>query len=212
MAILLVRHAESFANAGGVTMPHGAIPLSDAGRQQAAALAALLPSAPAAIRVSTMLRTRQTAEPYCALVGIAPQEYALLDEFSLVDPALIEGMDGAQRRLFVRRYWEKPDPLHRWGEQADTFAEFAGRVDDFIAKLDEIEDASVIFGHGIWLIMLHWLLRGNSTKTADDMIAFQRYRLAFAMPNCAAFKLENDKQTGWHIDPSFPRVFGGNDG
>lgn len=200
MAIFFVRHAESLANAGGVTMPHETIPLSDTGRKQADALAALLPATPSAVLVSGMVRTWQTATPYCARVGMEPRKHTLLNEFSLIDSALIAGMDGAQRRLFVRDYWDNPDPHRCWGAEADTFAEFVERVRTFMARLDELADSSVVFGHGIWLIMLHWLLQGNQTRTASDMQAFQRYRLAFAMPNCAIFRLECLKPSGWTIE------------
>jgi broad specificity phosphatase PhoE len=199
MAVFFVRHAESLANAGGVTMPHAAIPLSATGRKQAAALAARLPATPSAVLVSRMVRTWQTAAPYCASIGMEPRQDAALDEFSLIDDSLIAGMDGAERRRFVGDYWRHPDPHRRWGAKADTFAEFAGRVQDFIARLDELADLSVIFGHGIWLIMLHWLMAGKPTLTASDMQAFQRYRLDFAMPNCATFKLERSKSSAWTI-------------
>ena len=44
--IYFVRHGQSLANAGGVTMDHHAIPLTDIGHRQAAALAAFLPDSP----------------------------------------------------------------------------------------------------------------------------------------------------------------------
>ena len=66
MSIVFVRHAESVSNAGGITMPHETIPLSEKGREQAQTLAASLPPAPAAVLVSGMVRTHETAAPYCA--------------------------------------------------------------------------------------------------------------------------------------------------
>jgi broad specificity phosphatase PhoE len=207
MAILFIRHAESAANAGGVTMPHAAIPLSEQGRMQANALAVMLPTSPSAVLVSGMVRTRQTAAPYCARVGMEPREHVGLNEFSLIDAALIAGMDGTQRRQFVSDYWDNPDPHRRWGADADTFIEFTERVRGFIAQLDELADSSVIFGHGIWLIMLHWLLHGNEARTGSDMAAFQRYRQAFQMPNCAVFRLKRLISSGWTItEHSFARL------
>jgi alpha-ribazole phosphatase len=111
--ITFVRHAESVSNAGGITMPHHPIPLSPKGREQAWALAASLPPAPAAVLVSAMLRTHQTAAPYCALHNMAQSEHAALNEFSVVDESLIAGMLGPERRAFVRQYWESPDPHRR---------------------------------------------------------------------------------------------------
>jgi len=189
VTLIFVRHAESLSNAGGVTMPHEAIPLSERGRQQAEALVDALPTAPSEVMVSGMVRTHQTAAPYCARSGLAPQQHAGLNEFSVIDADLIAGMDGPQRRLFVRDYWDNPDPHRRWGSKADTFVEFEARVRGFVAELDSIADSTVIFGHGIWLGMLHWLLLGNQTRNVDDMRAFRRFQLALPMPNCAVFRL-----------------------
>ena len=63
MSIIFVRHAQSVSNAGGMTMPHKAIPLTEKGHQQAEALAASLHIEPADVLVSEMVRTHQTAEP-----------------------------------------------------------------------------------------------------------------------------------------------------
>jgi broad specificity phosphatase PhoE len=195
--ILFVRHAESLSNAGGVTMPHHTIPLSDTGRRQAAALATSLPE-PSAVFVSGMARTQQTAAPYCNRYGMTPQKCPELDEFSVIDPALIEGMDGSQRRLFVSNYWDSPDPARRWGVEADTFTEFVQRVQTFTVRLAGLTDGSVIFGHGIWLAMLHWLTQGHQARTAADMVAFQHHRQAFEIPNCAIFEIKRHG-SGWQV-------------
>lgn len=201
MAVIFVRHAESLSNAGGVTMPHETIPLSEQGRQQAEILAEALPTKPAAVLVSGMLRAQQTAAPYCDRFGVIPRQHTGLNEFSLIDADLIAGMDGQQRRLFVRNYWDNPDPNRRWGTKADTFIEFEARVLSFIGELDSLADSTVIFGHGIWLGLLHWLLLGNRVHDADDMVSFQRFRLALPMPNCAIFHAERTTRT-WIIQGS----------
>lgn len=79
--ITFVRHGQSTANAGGVTMLHHAIPLSGLGELHAQALAQLLPSRPSAVWVSQYLRAQQTAQPYCNRVGVAAQTHPLLHEF-----------------------------------------------------------------------------------------------------------------------------------
>lgn len=182
-------------------MPHAAIPLSDAGRQQASHIAALLPANPAAVLMSDMVRTWQTAAPYCARVSATPEKQVVLNEFSLIDATRIAGMNGEQHRRFVRDYWDNPDPHRRWGTDADTFAEFVARVRAFITQHPDLPDTTVVFGHGIWLIMLHWLLAESSANTLADMQAFQRYRLDFAMPNCAAFALKPAHSGCWRIAP-----------
>jgi alpha-ribazole phosphatase len=197
--IVFVRHAESVSNAGGITMPHAAIPLSPKGREQARALAASLPPAPAAVLVSGMVRTHETAAPYCARHGIAPREHRGLNEFAVIDESLVAGMNGPQRRALVEDYWANPDPHRRWGEKADTFLEFQARVRAFTGELAGLASGTVVFGHGHWLmLLLHWLLRGNEVRTGGDMEAFKRFALALPMPNCAVFRVERAGE-GWEI-------------
>lgn len=194
-----IRHAESVANVGGITMPHDAIPLSVLGRRQAAALAATIPVEPSTIFVSGFIRTHETAMPFCQRHAMATQVLPSLDEFSVIDPALIEGLNGAQRKPFVKEYWANPDPLRRLGENADTFAEFEARVQTFIDTMDGLPDAAVIFGHGIWFGMLHWLLLGYRVRDAAEMCAFRRFQQALPMPNCAVFTLMQSKERNWSI-------------
>jgi broad specificity phosphatase PhoE len=89
-----------------------AIPLTAHGHTQARALAATLAGPASAVMVSRFVRAQQTAAPYCQRFNLDPQVDADLDEFSLIDAALIEGLDGAQRKPFVQAYWADPD-LHR---------------------------------------------------------------------------------------------------
>lgn len=187
--LIFIRHAESVSNAGGPTMPHGAVPLSELGHQQAQLLARLIDVEPATVLVSFFLRTHQTAAPFCERFGVQPQVHPDLHEFSVIDPALIQGLLGPQRKPFVKAYWDDPDPLRRLGENADTFAEFDGRVSVFIEQMDQLPDSTVIFGHGIWIALLFWRLLGYEVSDAEGMKAFRRFQLALPMPNCAVFSL-----------------------
>ncbi|XXG31307.1 MAG: histidine phosphatase family protein [Ferrovum myxofaciens] len=197
--LTFIRHAESVANAGGITMPHHAIPLSDLGRLQARQLAAALDVKPAAVLVSSFIRTHQTAQPYCERFGVRPEVHPHLDEFSVIDPVLIEGLDGSQRKPFVKAYWDDPDPHRRIGVKADTFEEFDARVLAFIANMNNLQDLTVIFGHGIWFGLLLWRLLGYSADDAAGMRSFRQFQLGFPMPNCATFTLTHIEGAHWGV-------------
>lgn len=197
--LTFIRHAESVANAGGITMPHDTIPLSVLGHRQAAALAVAIAVEPSIVFVSSFIRTHETARPYCQRHAIASQVLPSLDEFSVIDTALIEGLNGAQRKPFVQEYWTNPDPHRRLGENADTFTEFEARVRTFIGTMDAFPDATVIFGHGIWFGLLHWLLLGYQVSDAAEMSAFRRFQQALPMPNCAVFTLAQTQERNWSI-------------
>ena len=197
--ITFIRHGESTANAGGITMAHDAIPLSELGKIQAQALAAVLDLQPSKIVVSEYLRTHETAQPFCEKVSMQPVIHSALNEFSCLDPALIQGMVGAQRRPMAEAYWQAADPERRMGEQADTFHEFEQRVAAFIPELDNLPDKTVLFGHGIWFALLTWKLLGFSARHHQGMKAFRRFRSGFPMPNAAVYRLESFTHGRWRV-------------
>lgn len=190
--ITFVRHAESVSNAGGITMDHVAIPLSELGHRQARRIALELPPAPSLVLVSPMVRTVQSAAPYCELHGLRAETCSALAEFSPICPTTVSGLTGEQRKPHVADYWANPDPNRRNGPGADTFTEFLGRVRAFESQLLHLPTGTVIFGHGIWFGLYLWRLLGFSTEDAESMTRFRRFQLGLPMPNCAVFKLHHD--------------------
>lgn len=91
--LLFIRHAESLANAGGVTMPNHLIPLSPYGYNQARQLADALDVTPSGVLISAFLRTQETAKAFCERVSVVPVVHPLLHEFCTIDPALIADMN-----------------------------------------------------------------------------------------------------------------------
>ena len=188
--IYCVRHGQSTANAGGVTMEHAAIPLSRLGIAQAEVLAGLFDSAPSRILVSSYVRALETAAPYCARVHRQAEVHPLLHEFSALDADQLQGMMGAQRRPLADAYWAAADPQLRAGPKAETFAEFSARVDTFVLELARLPDRSVLVGHGIWFGLLFWKLLGFTADDSAGMRAFRRFQTGLPMPNCAVYELD----------------------
>ena len=195
--LLFVRHAESLANAGGVTMPNDRIPLSPYGQNQASVLADVLSITPAAVLVSAFQRTQETAKRFCERVSVLPIVHPLLHEFCTIDPTIIAGMNMEQRRPITEGYWRDADPDKRMGEDAESFHEFAARVAGFEKELDGLADSTVIFGHGMWLALLVWRLLGFSTQGSGAMQAFRRFQLALPVSNCAIYALERSTGGNW---------------
>ncbi|RKW28020.1 MAG: histidine phosphatase family protein, partial [Kingella sp. (in: b-proteobacteria)] len=90
--LYLIRHAQSAANAGGISLPDREIPLSAEGARQAAELACRLPEN-RHVFVSEMRRTHETATPYCARHGVRPEILPCLNEFSYLPFAAVQGLD-----------------------------------------------------------------------------------------------------------------------
>ena len=115
--ITFIRHGQSVANAGGVTMPHHAIPLSELGELQAEALSTLLPEQPSRIITSSFIRAQQTAAPYTKRVGRSAEVHPLAYEFDNFDLNLIAGMNGAQREPIREAFCKEADPNKRMGRR-----------------------------------------------------------------------------------------------
>lgn len=145
------------------------------------------------------VRAQQTAAPYCQRYNLDPQIDPDLDEFSLIDPALLASLDGDQRKPYAKAYSEEPDLHRRLGANADTFAEFIERVRRFQNRMDTLTDGAVIFGHGIWLAMLSWLLLGRDVANQEEMRAFRAFQLELPMPNCVIFEAARQGSQPWRL-------------
>jgi broad specificity phosphatase PhoE len=86
--LLLARHGETPDNAHGRILGRRDPPVSEAGRDQAAALAASLGTAVVAMWCSPLLRARQTAEIVADAIGVAP---TVLDDLIESDRGSWEG-------------------------------------------------------------------------------------------------------------------------
>jgi alpha-ribazole phosphatase len=197
--VTFVRHAQSVANAGGVAGEHALIPLTALGVAQARRVAQVLPAEPTRIFVSSFLRARQTAEPYCRRTGREPEIHPLLHECSALDPNLLVGLTGEERAPIAQAYWQTADPLTRHGAGAETFLEFEARIRAFIAELPALPAGCVLFGHGIWFALLWWKLQGLRVDDSAGMTAFARFRRKLPMPNCAIYMLERTVDGTWHL-------------
>lgn len=198
--VLFVRHGESQSNAGGPSLPHADIPLTRRGLRQAHALASLLPQAPGHVLCSRFLRARQTARPYCRRVRAMAQQHPLLHEFDSLDFSLIEGLPSERRRPLADAFWARGQAHERSGPQAETFAEFATRVQRFIdIELPNLPDASVLFGHGQWMGLLAWRMLGFDALADDGMRRFRRFQMGLPMPNGAVYRMEELSPGQWRL-------------
>ena len=198
--ITFVRHGQSMANIGAVTTEHHSVALTDAGRAQAAALADLLPQQCTKVLVSPFERAQHTAQPFCEKLGLTAQVVPMLHEFETTDPDQTKGMTGAERVPLIDAYWAQADVNARMGPRAESFAEFAGRVEAFKREvLPQLPNGTVIFGHGMWNALLYWRLMGFSVNDAFAMKSFRRFQIGFPMPNGAAYHLQQSQPGQWRI-------------
>ncbi len=198
--IYLIRHGQSQANAGGITLENPLVPLTGLGELQARAVADLLPRTAAAIWSSPFKRALDTAAPYCVRLGQSPATHDDLREFETVDTLQMRGAPSAEREAVVARYWLESSPNLRTGPGAETFREFHDRVARVRAQfLPALADGTVIFGHGMWMAMLFWQIWGFDQVDHVGMTLFRRFQLGFPTPNTAVYGVTRAAPGSWAV-------------
>ena len=191
--IHFVRHGESVANAGGVTMPNAQIPLTEKGHEQAKLVAEMLPVDTPMILCSDFLRTQQTAGYFAKKLNMTIETEPLLNEFNTLCHTQIMGLNGEQRKPIIDKYWSDADPNLVMGQTAESFFQFGLRVHQFRDyMLHDLPDKTVIFGHGMWFAMLNWKILGFNYYDAWSMRAFRRYQIGVPMLNCFSYQIHLD--------------------
>lgn len=197
--LIYIRHGESVSNAGGKTMVHKAIPLTERGHRQAKFIAEHLDVKPNLVLVSEHIRTQETAKPFCDRNRHDPVVVPKLNEFSALSHELILGMNGKERRPIANAYWNDADIHRRMGDFADTFTEFNLRVIEFKAMMDQLTDRTVIFGHGIWFGLLVWQLLGFEVFDSLSMKAFRRFQTGLPLANGIVYRLTSKGSNNWRV-------------
>lgn len=187
-----VRHGESAGNAGLPTSDHTAIPLTDKGREQAAALAAGWQVEPDYIFMSPFTRAVETARPTIERFPQATvRTFTDLQEFTYLSPATCVNTTKDERRPRVDRYWQVCDPCYVDGEGAESFAQLVERCKHFIrmALYPPIDSTIFVFSHMLCLLCMQDLLK-NPTLSLEKRM--RRFRSLPAIKNgeCLVSHLE----------------------
>jgi len=187
--ITLIRHAESQANAGGVTLTPESIELTPQGRRQAQTLADSLRTEPAIIVVSPYLRTQQTAQPTVKKFPQARMEQWQVQEFTYLSPVRCHNTTMEQRTPWALEYWERADPHYCDGDGAESFAEFLKRVRDFTLKLNARNEGPIlVFTHQIFITACLWLRDCAPENPLTSIGTFRKYLLSTAIHNVGVVK------------------------
>lgn len=190
MRLLLIRHAETTANAQRLldTAPPGA-DLTDVGRDQAEGLADTLAETPLdAIYVSDLVRTHQTAAPLAARRGLVPIERPGAREIQAGEFEMAEG-PGWQPYLAVLYRWADGEADARIpGGESGT--EVMDRFDAVVAEAAQHESAAII-SHGAMIRAWTGARAGNVDRA---FVADTR------LHNTAVIVLEGDPEAGWRVE------------
>lgn len=171
--ILIIRHAESMANAGERTHAHDKITLSEKGKTQAEQLAKELSIVPDLIVISPFTRTQETALPFISKHPHVPVETWNVQEFTYLNTENYNGTTREERMGAIKKYWDLLDIHHADGGNAETFNLFINRIKDFVNELKKREEKNiVIFSHGAFILNLKTYLEkinGVENLTEEDI-------------------------------------------
>jgi broad specificity phosphatase PhoE len=190
--IILVRHGESVANAGGRTANQVVNPLTELGRAQSREFAERLDCKPTLFITSPFLRTQQTSEPLQQRFPDVPVEEWPIHEFSFLNPSRHEGTTEEDRQPHVIEYWRHEDPAHIDGPGAESFTEFLDRAREAVHRLVEHNSGGciVIFTHGFFMQAFRLVLLFPEATDAELMANFRRFHFVNLIQNTDSLEFE----------------------
>jgi 2,3-bisphosphoglycerate-dependent phosphoglycerate mutase len=190
--ILLVRHGQSVANAGGKTADHITNPLTDLGRMQSRDLADRLDCKPTLFVVSPFLRAQQTAEPLRKRFPDVPVEEWPIQEFTFLEPARYTNTCEEDREPHAVAYWQGQDPAYIDGPGAESFVQFLDRARETIDRLVRANPGGciVIFTHGFFMQAFRLVLLFPNATDSELMSNFQRFHLVNLIHNTDSLEFE----------------------
>lgn len=189
--ILLIRHAESTANAGLASASPELIPLTEKGKRQARQLAVFLTTMPDLIAVSPFLRARQTAAPLIERFSNADVEDWTVQEFTYLSRTRGGHSTVAMRKPLVDEFWRRSEPDYCDGKDAESFRNFILRVREILQKLENLPHRSIaVVTHGQFIRAALWLiLTGRNEIDSPAMKNFFAFLQAIPFPNAAYVKI-----------------------
>lgn len=190
--LIFIRHGQTPANVlGRLDTAVPGLPLTDLGVRQAAALPAeLVGEELARIAVSTLLRTRLTAQPLADARGIVPTIHAGLREIGAGD--LEMRSDEASVRTYVETAfgWAQGDLGRRLAGGEDGFG-FYRRYDAAVAAVAEPGTTTAVVSHGAAIRV--WL----AGRVVDREPAWFAER---PLANTARVVVTGSPDTGWEVE------------
>jgi 2,3-bisphosphoglycerate-dependent phosphoglycerate mutase len=183
--VLLVRHGQSVANAGGRTSDHDSNPLTELGRRQSIDFAARLPCEPTLFVVSPFLRAQQTAEPLRQRFPDVPVEVWPIKEFTFLEPTNHKDSTEADRQPYVTDYWQRQDPAFLTGQSSESFTMFFDRAREAIHRLVTRNPGGciILFTHGYFMQAFRLVVRFPNATDAELMANFLRFHLVNFIQN-----------------------------
>ncbi|MBB5345405.1 histidine phosphatase family protein [Tunturibacter empetritectus] len=190
--ILLIRHGQSVANAGGIPPDHITNPLTELGQAQAKAFADSFPCEPTLFLLSPYLRAQQTSVPLRQRYPEVTSEEWPIQEFHYLNPARRNRTSEEQQMPHILEFWERDDPSYSDGPGAESFSGFLSRARDALKRLAQLksEGCIAVFTHGLFMQAIRLLLLFPHATDRQLMSNFRRFHFGNFIENLEVVELE----------------------
>jgi probable phosphoglycerate mutase len=190
--IILVRHGESVANAGGKTADPDTNPLTEVGHAQAKAFADRLDCRPTLLVISPFLRAQQSAEPLRQRFPEVPVEEWPIQEFTFLNPSRHSNTCEADREPYAATFWQRQDPAYVDGPGAESFTSFLDRAREAIHRLVNRKQGGciVIYTHGFFMQAFRLVLLFPKATDGELLANFLRFHLVNFIQNTDSLEFE----------------------
>jgi len=180
----LIRHGESTANAGLPAPKHADSPLTERGIAQSRITASKFTEKPNLLVTSPLLRSRSSAKYILDRWPDMVTEIWPIQEFTYLSPTRCLGTTARERQPLIQNYWDQCDPGYVDGEDAESFAGFIKRLQDFHSRLLELDaDFVAVVGHGQFLRAYSMALDQKIQSSPDSMRNYRQAEVAQPMKN-----------------------------
>lgn len=192
MRLLLLRHGQTHGNTSGAldtALP--GLELTDLGRRQAEAAARVLADEPIEkIVISPTHRTRQTAAPVAALLGLEPEVHDGLREISAGDYEMATDHDSVLRYIGTVADWIE-GRLDTRMDGGETGHEYLARYDAAIAEVAaSVTGCALVVSHGA--AIRTWVASRVDGSATHEMATE-------GLHNTACIVVDGHPTTGWSV-------------
>lgn len=199
--VFLVRHGLSQSNIGLPTIDPASVQLTPTGQDQGQRVAEFFENHHISldrIITSIYIRTKETAIYTQESFPKALCETWDVREFTYLSSMHKQSSTIKERRPLVNAYWKRLNPTYRDAPDSESFAEFVGRVRQFLTGLQALKgETIVVFSHEQFINMVLWLIERNPRmifpRTMGD---FRKYFKQYPVANGEIVCLT--RETDWH--------------
>ena len=187
----LIRHGQSTANVGTWSADPMVITLTEVGRRQALSVAAQIQQCPNLLITSPATRALETAQTIHDRWPDMATAVWPIQEFNYLSAAKYQHQSSTLRKQAVKDYWERCDPHYRDGADAESYADFIKRVEDFHVSVLGLKGFIVAVGHGQFIKAYDYCLLHGYICTPESMHRFRQIETADPVANAEIIKYDD---------------------